>query len=637
MTDFDIEAVLSLETRAALGGIRSLGGQLSALGDRISGANGMFGGMVQNVLALGAGYIGVNALASGFSGLVRSAAEFETSMQTTEIGLSSIMRSVEGVSFEQARQLAGSVFNDLTDAALRSTATTEELFGIYSSIYGPIRSAGYGLEDILGLTSQTALAASALGVDFQQASRDVSAMVRGSAGIDVRLFSALHSMGAITEDAQEFNRLTQAERISRLQAALQGFDEAGEAYATSLPGVTSSFMDVAQQLRRAAFRPVFDVLATSLGSVNERLLANREGIESVLSGLGERAAGALSNVFDRAFDGIDYITTHWGEFQAQIERVVATVYRMAPYLMSAARSFAMIQIGRQVVGSGISALGAGASFAGSLGGLLGGGAAAAEGGAAAAAGGAAAAGAGGAGGLAALGPILEGLSVAAAPLALALGAVTSLVSFATEYWDGILAVFEPLTPMLEGVYQEFERIGLFGGQTLSPVLDGVGFILAAILIPTLQLLLVVIRGAAAAFADFLEITAYVAEAVQGYLDEAVESFLEAARYISVMIGDLFGDATNSAARDREAQEAAHRAVGDLREQATRDAEAPEPSLTAPPTGRSTTHNDFRGSRISVRQEFREADPDRVAVDMINDIARLAEQRTQSGFVPALTR
>ena len=216
MTDFDIEAVLSLETRAALGGIRALGGQLSALGDRISGANGMFGGMVQNVLALGAGYVGVNALASGFSGLVRSAAEFETSMQTTEIGLSSIMASVEGLSFEQARQVAGSVFRDLTDEALRSTATTEELFSIYSAIYGPIRNAGFALDEVLGITSQTALAASALGVDFQQASRDISAMVRGAAGVDVRLFSSLRSMGAITEDAQEFNRLTQAERIQRL-------------------------------------------------------------------------------------------------------------------------------------------------------------------------------------------------------------------------------------------------------------------------------------------------------------------------------------------------------------------------------------------------------------------------------------
>lgn len=563
MTDFDISAVLSLETRAALGGVRSLGNQLSALGDRIRGTGSMFGGVVQSAVALGASYVGINALAGGFMSMTRSAAAFESQMQSTEIGLASVMASVEGVSFQQAQQLASGAFSDLTEEALRSTATTEQLFGIYSAIYGPIRNAGYAMDDVLGITSNTALAASALGVDFQQASRDVSAMVRGSAGIDVRLYSALHSMGAITEDAQEFNRLSQGERIARLQTALQGFEEAGNAYATSLPGVTSSFTDISEQLRRAAFRPVFDMLARSIGSVNDRLLANREGIETVLSNLGTRAADALGRTFDRVFDAIDYATEHWGEFQAQIERVVATVYRMGPYLLSAARAFAAVQVGRQVVGAGISAVGTGMGFAGSLGGLLGGGGAAA-GAAEAGAVGAAGAAAGGAGGLAALGPILETLAAAAAPVAVVLAAIGSLVSFAAEYWDGILAVFEPLTPMLEGVYQEFERIGIFGGTTLSPVLDGIGFILAAILIPTLQGLLVVIRFAARAFADFLEITAYVAEAVQGYLDDAVEEFLEAARYISVMIADLFGDATNSAEADRNAQEAAHDAVEAMR-------------------------------------------------------------------------
>jgi hypothetical protein len=48
-------------------------------------------------------------------------------------------------------------------------------------------------------------------------------------------------------------------------------------------------------------------------------------------------------------------------------------------------------------------------------------------------------------------------------------------------------------------------------------------------------------------------------------------------------------------------------------------------------------NDFRGSRITVDQSFREADPDRVAIRMIEDIARFAEQRVQSGFAPGFTR
>jgi hypothetical protein len=61
---------------------------------------------------------------------------------------------------------------------------------------------------------------------------------------------------------------------------------------------------------------------------------------------------------------------------------------------------------------------------------------------------------------------------------------------------------------------------------------------------------------------------------------------------------------------------------------------PQPNA---PTDRAQTVNDFRGSRIEVRQEFRDADPDRVAISMIEDINRAAEMRIGSGFASATTR
>ncbi len=47
--------------------------------------------------------------------------------------------------------------------------------------------------------------------------------------------------------------------------------------------------------------------------------------------------------------------------------------------------------------------------------------------------------------------------------------------------------------------------------------------------------------------------------------------------------------------------------------------------------------DMRGSRITIKQDFRDADPDRIALHMMNDLARAAESRTQSSFAPALSR
>lgn len=47
--------------------------------------------------------------------------------------------------------------------------------------------------------------------------------------------------------------------------------------------------------------------------------------------------------------------------------------------------------------------------------------------------------------------------------------------------------------------------------------------------------------------------------------------------------------------------------------------------------------DMRGSRIEIKQDFRDADPDRIALQLMNDLAREAESRTQSPFAPAFSR
>lgn len=47
--------------------------------------------------------------------------------------------------------------------------------------------------------------------------------------------------------------------------------------------------------------------------------------------------------------------------------------------------------------------------------------------------------------------------------------------------------------------------------------------------------------------------------------------------------------------------------------------------------------DMRGSKIEIKQDFRDADPDRIALQLMNDLAREAESRTQSPFSPAFSR
>lgn len=56
-----------------------------------------------------------------------------------------------------------------------------------------------------------------------------------------------------------------------------------------------------------------------------------------------------------------------------------------------------------------------------------------------------------------------------------------------------------------------------------------------------------------------------------------------------------------------------------------------------PEGRPQVHNDFRGSRFDIMQNFAEGfDPDRIAVAFSNDLAALGERRLASGLAPAFS-
>lgn len=56
-----------------------------------------------------------------------------------------------------------------------------------------------------------------------------------------------------------------------------------------------------------------------------------------------------------------------------------------------------------------------------------------------------------------------------------------------------------------------------------------------------------------------------------------------------------------------------------------------------PSGRPQVHNDFRGSRFDIQQNFAEGfDPERIAVAFSNDLSALGERRLQSGLAPAFS-
>ncbi len=658
-TRYDVKADLTLDTTRAISHAVNMQRRIQELGRRIRGTSSLASGLTRNLLAIGATYVGVNVLIRGFAGLTRGAMDYASELEKTRIGLTAVLAAVHGTDWATAARVSGQVFEQVRQDSIKSVATAQQLFTIYQGIVGPIAQAGKGLEVVRKMTLDTVTASGVLGVDLAQAQRDISMMVRGTAGMDVKLFNVLRSTGAIVETTEEWNKsLSAGERIDKLQAALAKFAPAGDRFAKSWAGVTSTFKGIRQEFTRSAMQPIMDAMAASLRRVNDSLIENQDRVVARLSSWGERTAKTLDTVFRRAEAGVNQLINNWDQVLARARELAGTAgtFGKGAALLGAA------QIARGPAGMAVGAFGAAMPFLGRTGGGIAGAArgkfgrwaatdplgfgpgkaagvkhfgagafspamglpGAAVGVAAGGGGGAAAA-----GGVAALGPVI-------AVAAVALAAFASVALVVQEQWGRFTTMFEFLQPIMAGLGTDVMALGVLIWETLAPALKVFGHLLGSVLVAAFVVILVqarlLVRGMKLVFGVLANVSKIIYAQVKPAFDLLWEVMEGLVMVVSRMVGGLLDEKAKLAAVKVEPDMEAMARMG------WKDyAGAGGYRVASTPGARTTVINDFRGSKIDVKQVFKDQDPDRVLMAMAHGISRQAEMRIQSGMVPALSR
>lgn len=646
--EYAVDAHLRILTGGADTALTRLGGRIQSLGRGIAGTGQSASSTLRSLVGFGAAYAGVNMLVGGFQALTGWAVQYQRQLEQMSISLAAVISATDNIPFEAARQQSGRLFDEMREDALVSVATTSELFGVAQMIYGPLHGAGQGMEEIRNFTRDTVTAATALGIPLDMAGREMNMLVNGSAGMHNRLYAMLHATGAIAEDAHEWNQLTTGERVERLGTALGRFSTAADAYGHSFAGVASTFQDIVEQFSSNLFAASFDRLRAFMQSLNDRLLANRDSIVSTLTMVGEFAADRLETAFDHILNGIDYVGAHWDEMLSTAQAFIGRVEAVIPMLQEAAQMWVGISVARSVVGGGIAAGGGLMSLLGGMGVSLPGaalvGTTAAGGAGAAAAGGAAAATSVFAPLMAALSPLLPLII----PLAAAFALVASMVYAVSEHFQIFSAALDNVWPLVQQIGNDLMGLGGDLWAAIEPIMELIGFGAAsdavgslASFLSTLHLIIDAIRHLTIYLRD-------LGQWIHSYTDPAIERMGANMLKLTGTLGDI-------APRARSASDALYTLLDPLAELAGQigtgtdlGAELGDSGMTRmfgrftggssrTPTTRAQTINDFSGSRISIQQEFREADPDRVLMQIMDDISSQAESRITSGFASPLTR
>lgn len=685
-TNYDVRAQLLIEAKRARGELQKVSSEARELGEHISGASEHAGGMMDHLLSLGAAYLGLHAIGHMFKHLSSEAITYAGNLEKTKLGLQSVISAVENTSWENAGKKTELAFKKIRDMALELPVTSEQMFGIFQGIVGPIEGAGFSMQKVLDMTRQTTLAASALNVDFTEAGRDITMMARGAAGMHVKLFSLLHATGAIKEDAQAFNALSSHDRIEKLSAGLGKFASNGKAFALSWAGVTTSFQDIVENFRTSAFSPIMKRIAENLNHFNEYMLEHRKAIESFMTSVGNNVATRLNNLFIKAREGFSWVVANWDTIVTRVDHVVAKVKEMLPHLIKAAAIWQGVSIGRAIVGAGVSGVGKAIGLAGTINGVIGVAAPATRMARAAAAAGAGAntgamaaglfgqmgSGSGSAAGTAAglfgmmggastgagAGGAAAGEGAAAAASAMALGPALGIAAVAlaalvavglavADQWKNVEAIFGP---SLKEIGEMVLRFGMMLWKTLGPVLKLFGSVILIPLIAAWEIFSVLLRGFLFVLNPILDVLGDIVTVAWDKLKPAFDFVFGALAKLAHFFDEVFG----SIDKDREKRENLRKALARESQEGDKTGEGFETMFKPALFNKSdlkrlanpedlnkanvTVHQDFRGSRIAIRQDFKgSADPDRIVTAMMKDLTRQAESRISSGFAGALTR
>ncbi len=644
-TNYKVEADFTLRgvTRADKQ-VAALTDRLGALGAKIRGADGGASSLVGRVVGLGAAYAGLRAATGVFSSLARGAVSFRAEVDGARIGLASVVAAVDGISFEKAQGQADMVFRQLQGDAIKSVATTKDLFAVYQQITGPIRAAGFGMEKVREITNSTVAAATALGVDLPQATRDIGMMTSGVAGQDVKLFRMLRATGAIQESTEEWNKnLTQAQRIEKLTEALGRFAPAAEAYSKTWGGLTSSLRDIAELSIGALGGPTLAKLQKYMEKWIDRFVKNRDQAMAKIAEVGKRVAGAFDRVFAAADRALEYVVANFDKIVLRIEGVASAFRELVPKLIAAAKAYAAVSVARTVVGGGMQVAGAAPGLLSEVAKM----AAATQAGVAAKAAmaanqaqfGSIGLGGGAFGAISGIQAALPHVAALLGTIAAVLVPLAGILVIVNDHWRQLVSLFDSfMSGPGAGIGQTFAELFSNLYEYIKPLLKFAGFFVGLGLVTVVGTLIGGLTLLASAANKVLEWLKPITEWFTHLADVLVREVLGAVQSIlNIFNGtELRTGERRAATRGLGGPGAAARAFNMEADAGSKQFDFMEAN-GGRPVAKMQVNQDFRGSKISVKQDFRDADPDNVAYQMMADIGKQASARAQSGFVPALSR
>lgn len=295
------------------------------------------------------------AIASGLSIASASAQSIGNdlrALETRSVQLASVVGSAMQVPFSAAQQESEKLFAQFSKDAAESGGELSDFITVATLLASPLLQAGQSMSALHDLTKLTVAGADAAGESYEQAGKQISQMLNGTASDEQSLFQLLGSLGK----ASSFNALSTTGRFDKLKDALSSpnISATQDAAGATMDGRLSTLTAHLNNLGRVLGSPIYEVAQRHLGAFVELLgeAANPSSkFTASLAVLGETIAvhlNAFLSIFSRLFPQIsgqaesllNQITPIVDQGLSQIVKFTNYLVQQWPFLVTTAKDIA---------------------------------------------------------------------------------------------------------------------------------------------------------------------------------------------------------------------------------------------------------------------------------------------------------
>lgn len=311
-TTYDVKLRYTVDSQAATSGVPRLAEETRKLGREASATRDRFRELAGAVIG-----------AFGFREAKHALINFNADMESTGIGLTSMIQGLRGGELSTARTQAQGLLQEFQRFSQMTPVTTKDMAEFGRGVAVATFQAGGSIADLTKITEQGVVAAKALGDASHPASYyslEITEMLAGN--VRKTMMFARQLLGMVGMEETKFNALSAEKRLAVVERVLnsESMRNAAKSFGDSFAGVTSTLEDKLQIALGKVGLPLFKAVTAEVKRWNEWLDQNEHKIRE----LSDTVAHGLVKGFGYVKDVLSWLIDHAGTIKAIGEIWLAT-------------------------------------------------------------------------------------------------------------------------------------------------------------------------------------------------------------------------------------------------------------------------------------------------------------------------